>query len=67
MSEKCQFADHCPIVEFFGEQGQQIMLRRYCHGKFEKCARYQLRSNGQSVPEYTMPWDGIIELEANSK
>lgn len=67
MSERCEFAEKCPIVQFFGEQGQKIMIRRYCLGRFEKCARYQLRSNDQPVPEYTMPWDGIIELEANSK
>lgn len=63
MAECCEHVGRCPIVKYFNEQAWQLMLRRYCHGEFTRCHRYQLRQQGNdSVPEHIMPWDGDSEI-----
>ena len=61
MESRCEFADGCPIEKYFGKQGWQAMLARYCYGAFARCRRYQLKQAGQIVQDYVMPWDGDAE------
>jgi hypothetical protein len=66
MTERCPYNEKCPIAHQFTGVNLDLLLNRYCDGKSNKCARYQLRQQGKAVPEYLMPWDGLTELEAES-
>ena len=61
METRCEFAEKCPIVKYFGEQGWKVMLARYCYGNYPRCSRYRIHQAGQPVPEYVMPWDTDAE------
>jgi len=55
MSDRCQFADKCPMFKYFDHIAEFVYRQAYCEGDYESCVRRQLRVGGDHVPENLMP------------
>jgi len=56
MPERCFYIEGCPIYKHFLSQNvKEVFVTAYCEGRFEDCARKQLRDKGEPVPELLLP------------
>lgn len=53
---ECPHAKSCAMYSLFKHAGTLSVFKiNYCSGAFETCARYQLSTQGRSVPLRLMP------------
>ncbi len=60
MEKVCPMYEKCPLLPTLSEKEREEVVKKYCKGDFESCARKKIKDSGKMPPANLMP-DGSLE------
>ncbi len=55
MEKVCPMFEKCPLLPTLPEDLREKVIKEYCKGDFEKCARKKIKDSGEMPPKNLMP------------
>ncbi len=59
MEKVCPMYEKCPLLPTLSEKEREEVVKKYCKGDFESCARKKTKDSGKMPPANLMP-DGSL-------
>ncbi len=61
MEKVCPMFEKCPLQPKLSEEQREAVIKNYCKGNFENCARKKIKDSGKMPPSDLMPDGSALE------